>query len=169
MLLSLFNFLRSFLPIKEAGLCILNVWWLDASKVIFREKVAPSMVVHLLQHNFFFYKIFIICKKKCFYMEKKNLYREKYKWKCKKIYLISEVYSYTENVCVTKKNFIILSEYSYLLKFVVNSIIWPVKFRKQSICGIPYTNSSQKHKGTSWKKSMRVFILSKVESWRLGK
>ena len=33
---------------------------------------------------------------------KKCFYREKYKWKCKK-YLISKIYFYTENVCVTDK------------------------------------------------------------------
>ena len=63
---------------------------------------------------FVFYKIDVICKKNAF-IWKKNLYRDKYKWKCKKnMYLISEIYFYTENVCVTnmysyihfaKKNF----------------------------------------------------------------
>ena len=37
-----------------------------------------------------------------FYMEKK-IYTEKYRWKGKKIYLISEINFYTENVCVTNK------------------------------------------------------------------
>ena len=54
-------------------------------------------------------------QKKCFYMEKKSLIwkfffteknffdREKYKWKCKNMYLIWEIYFYPENVCVTNK------------------------------------------------------------------
>ena len=32
-----------------------------------------------------------------------DFYREKYKWKCKKLHLISQIYFYTENVCVKNK------------------------------------------------------------------
>ena len=75
-----------------------------------------SFVAKLSSKNIcFFYKIYIICRKKCFYLEKKfynekNIllkknffYMWKYKWKCKNICLISEMYFYTENVCVTNK------------------------------------------------------------------
>ena len=60
-----------------------------------------------------FYKIYIICRKKYFYMEKK-FYNEKF-FLLKKTFfaeknisenvknLISEIYFYTENVCVTNK------------------------------------------------------------------
>ena len=62
-----------------------------------------------------FYKIYIICRKKCFYMEKKFYNENVFYWKktfftekninenVKNIYLISEIYFYTENVCVTNK------------------------------------------------------------------
>ena len=52
--------------------------------------------IFFLKTYLFFYKIYIICKKNCFYLEKKFynekffpteknfFYREKYKWKCKK-------------------------------------------------------------------------------------
>ena len=58
---------------------------------------------------FVFYKIYIICRKKCFYMEKK-FYKKKTFFteknineNVKNINLISEMYFYTENVCVTNK------------------------------------------------------------------
>ena len=62
-----------------------------------------------------FYKVYIICRKKCFYMEKKFYNENVFYWKktfftekninenVKNIYLISEIYFYTENVCVTNK------------------------------------------------------------------
>ena len=56
-----------------------------------------------------FYKIYIICRKKCFYVEKK-FYKKKTFFteknineNVKNIYLISEIYFYTKNVCVTNK------------------------------------------------------------------
>ena len=57
---------------------------------------------------FVFYKIYIICRGKVFYMEKKVLKRKVFKWKninenVKNICLISEIYYYTENVCVSDK------------------------------------------------------------------
>ena len=54
-----------------------------------------------------FYKIYVICRKKCFYIEKKN-YKEKYKWKCEKIYLISEIY-------FTQKMFVLQTKYQSFL------------------------------------------------------
>ena len=62
-----------------------------------------------------FYKIYIICRKKCFYMEKKFYNENVFYWKktfftekninenVKNLYLISEIYFYAENVCVTNK------------------------------------------------------------------
>ena len=65
------------------------------------------MVVHLLQIQIeffffetifvFFYKIYIICRKTFFFTEK-NINEN-----VKNIYLILEIYFYTENVCVTSK------------------------------------------------------------------
>ena len=61
------------------------------------------------------YIIYIICRKKCFYLEKKfynerNTFLKKTLFTSKNIsenvnniYLISEIYYYTENVCVTNK------------------------------------------------------------------
>ena len=37
------------------------------------------------------------------FLTEKNFYWEKYKLKCKNIYLIWEIYFYAENVCVTNK------------------------------------------------------------------
>ena len=59
--------------------------------------------------TFVFYKIYVICRKKCFYMEKK-IYREKYnKWKCKKnisyfrnIFLHRKCLCYKQNINLFK-------------------------------------------------------------------
>ena len=54
-----------------------------------------------MKKKFFLYgKRSIILKN--YFAENNFFYREK-KWKCKK-YHISEIYFYTENVCVTKKS-----------------------------------------------------------------
>ena len=77
------------------------------------------MVVHLLQNEvekkvvffekmFVFYKIYVICRKKYFYMEKKNFIEKNINKSVNKIYLTSEIYFYTENVCVTNKRSIFL-------------------------------------------------------------
>ena len=51
-----------------------------------------------------FYKIYIICRKTSFYMQKREKFTEKnMNENVKNIYLISEIYFYTENVCVTNK------------------------------------------------------------------
>ena len=50
----------------------------------------------------FFNKIYVIYRKKCFYMEKKII-EKNINENVKKIYLISEIYFYTENDCVTNK------------------------------------------------------------------
>ena len=69
------------------------------------------------KYTLFAEKMFIYGKKKFifefFFSEKNFLYREKYKWKYKNIYinenikiyiyLIWEIYFYVENVCVTNK------------------------------------------------------------------
>ena len=76
------------------------------------------MVVHLLKEVekkivfekiSIFYKIYIICRKKDFiwkksFILKNNFFTEKNINKnVKNIYLISEIYYYTENVCVSDK------------------------------------------------------------------
>ena len=84
------------------------------------------MVVHLLQNKvdkkFFFEKIFVFFTKYTLFAEKKlflygkKVYNEKFLyWKklfcteeninenVKNIYIISKIYFYTENVCVTNK------------------------------------------------------------------
>ena len=43
-----------------------------------------------------FYKIYVICRKKCFYVEKKYFIEKNINENVKKIYLISEIYFYTE-------------------------------------------------------------------------
>ena len=50
-------------------------------------------------------KMFLYGKKsfEIFFTEKNFFYREKYKWKCKNISLIWEIYFNAENVCVTNK------------------------------------------------------------------
>ena len=59
--------------------------------------------IFFLEKIFVFYKIYITCRKKCFYMEKKNFMEKNINENVKKIYLISEIHFYTENVCVTNK------------------------------------------------------------------
>ena len=61
------------------------------------------------------YKIYIICRKNCFYMEKKFYIEKFFYWKktffgeknvnekVKNMYLIWKIYFYTENVCVANK------------------------------------------------------------------
>ena len=61
-----------------------------------------SWHIHYLQKKWFYMekRSFIL---NIFFTEKNFFYREKYKWKCKNIYLIWEIYFYAENVCVTNK------------------------------------------------------------------
>ena len=79
----------------------------------------------------------------------KNFIEKNINENVKNIYPISEIYFYTENVCVTNKISIFL-KYIFIPQkknfdhkkyscqnFVVNSVTWSVKFRKQPICGIP--------------------------------
>ena len=75
-----------------------------------------------------FYKIYIICRKKCFYMGKKFynekffywkklFYREKYKWKCKNVYISFEKYIFMQKMFVLQikyKSF--LNIYSFCKK-----------------------------------------------------
>ena len=66
------------------------------TKLSWKKKVLKKNV-------YVFYKIYIICRKKCFYMEKKKFTEKNINENVRKIYLISEIYFYTENVCVTNK------------------------------------------------------------------
>ena len=79
------------------------------------------------KYTLFAEKMFLYGKKtfisKIFFTEKNFFYREKYKWKCKNMYISFEKYIFMQKT----------------LK-----------------------------KRTSWKKSMRVFIVGNVEGWRLG-
>ena len=81
---------------------IISVIWKSVWMFKAREYGCSFVAKLSWNKNFFFwknicvfYKIYIICRKKCFYMEKKFyienffteknfFYREKYKWKCKK-------------------------------------------------------------------------------------
>ena len=62
---------------------------------------------NILKYTLFAEKMFLYRKKsfilKNVFTEENFFYREKYKWKCKKICLIWETYFYSENVCVTNK------------------------------------------------------------------
>ena len=76
------------------------------------------------------YKIYVICRKKCFYMEENFFYREKYKWKCKKNI------SHFRNKQTKNKSF--LNIYSFCKKkifLIIKSIFvkTSIKFRKQPI------------------------------------
>ena len=55
--------------------------------------------IHYLRKKMFLYEKKVLEWKKSF----TDFYREKYKWKCKKLYLISQIYFYTENVWVKNK------------------------------------------------------------------
>ena len=52
---------------------------------------------------FVFSKVHIICRKRCFYMQKTFFTEKNINENVKNIYLISEIYFYTKNVCVTNK------------------------------------------------------------------
>ena len=118
-----------------------SVWflikWLLYKSATLNYIQLSIMVVHLLQNQvekkifffekiYVFYKIYIICRKNVFiwkksfilifFLLKKTFFcREKYKWKCKNIYLIWEIYFYAENVCVTNKLWIFL-KYIFVLQ-----------------------------------------------------
>ena len=77
------------------------------------------MVVHLLQNEVekkvvFFEKMFVFTKytlfaeKNVFIWKKKNFIEKNINKSVNKIYLTSEIYFYTENVCVTNKMSIFL-------------------------------------------------------------
>ena len=62
------------------------------------------------KNNFFLKKylcflqnIYVVCRKKCFDMEKKIFVEKNVNENAKKKNLIPEIYFYTENVCVTNK------------------------------------------------------------------
>ena len=57
--------------------------------------------IHYLQKRYFYMEKKFYNEK--FFYWKKLFYTEKYKWKCKNLYLILKKYFYTENVCVTNK------------------------------------------------------------------
>ena len=95
-------------------------WLIQLLKWYYHAKYGCSFVAKLIWKNICFFSKNICflqniyyLQKKCFYMEKKVLkfffteknffYREKYKWKCKNISLIWEIYFNAENVCVTNK------------------------------------------------------------------
>ena len=102
------------IPFLFADSIIISVIW--KSVWMFKARgYGCSFVAKLSwKKNFFwknicvFYKIYIICRKKCFYVEKKFYKKKLFLQKninenVKNIYLISEIYFYTENVCVTNK------------------------------------------------------------------
>ena len=124
---------------------------------------------------FVFYKIYIICRKKCFYMEKNIFLQKKYKWKCKKIYLISEIYFYTENVCVTNKIKIFLKyifipqkkTFLIIKSIFIKTSLWNQSFgSSQSVVFLEPALPKNINELLE-KKSVRVFILSKVKKRRL--
>ena len=72
------------------------------------------------------------------------------------IYLISKIYIFTQKIFVLQRKYkFFLKIYAFCKKqffkhkryicknFVVNSMIWSLKFWKQPICGIPEISSSQ--------------------------
>ena len=73
----------------------------------FAAKPNLEKKIFFLKKYLCFYKIFIFCRKSCFYMEKslkwKKIFTEKNFFYREKLYLISKIYIYTENICVTNK------------------------------------------------------------------
>ena len=80
----------------------------------FVAKLIEKKIVFALKKYMFFTKYTLFAEKmflygknsfilKNFFTGKNFFCREKYKWKCKNIYLIWEIYFYAENVCVTNK------------------------------------------------------------------
>ena len=76
----------------------------------FVAKLIEKKIIFALEKYVFFTKYTLFAEKMFLYGKKclisKNFFtekREKYKWKCKNIYLIWEIYFYAENVCVTNK------------------------------------------------------------------
>ena len=74
------------------------------------EVYGCSFVAKLSWKKKYFFKIFVFftkyalfAEKKCFYMEKKIFIAKNVNENVKKIYLISEIYFYTENVWVINK------------------------------------------------------------------
>ena len=59
--------------------------------------------IYIFLNICFFYKIYVICRKKMFLCGKKNFIAKNVNENVKKIHLISEIYFYTENVCVINK------------------------------------------------------------------
>ena len=91
----------------------------------FVAKLSWKKYIYILK-KYVFYKIYIVCKKNVFIWKKSFIlhffllkktffYREKYKWKCRNIYLIWEIYFYAENACVTNKLWIFL-KYVFILQ-----------------------------------------------------
>ena len=69
----------------------------------FVAKLSWKRIFFFFEKIFAFYKIYVTCRKKCFYMQKKIFIEKNINGNVKKIYLISEIYFCTENVCVTNK------------------------------------------------------------------
>ena len=136
---------------------------------------------------FVFYKIYIICRKKCFYMEKKFYNENVFYWKktfftekninenVKNIYLISEIYFYTENVCVTNKIKIFLKyifipqkkTFLIIKSIFIKTSLWNQSFgSSQSVVFLEPALPKNINELLE-KKSVRVFILSKVKKRRL--
>ena len=70
---------------------------------LFIAKLNWKKSLFFFEKIFVFSKICIICRKKCVYMQKTFFTEKNINENVKNIYLISEIYFYTENVCVTNK------------------------------------------------------------------
>ena len=83
--------------------CGFRIWLFICCKTKFKKYLFFFIKYTLFaEKNAFIWKKSFIMKK-IFYWKKTFFYIWKYKWKCKNICLISEMYFYTENVCVTNK------------------------------------------------------------------
>ena len=123
----------------------------------------------------FFTKYTLFAEKNVFIWKKIFFCRKKYKWKCKKIYLISEIYFYTENVCVTNKIKIFLKyifipqkkTFLIIKSIFIKTSLWNQSFgSSQSVVFLKPALPKNINELLE-KKSVRVFILSKVKKRRL--
>ena len=126
------NYIKWFNSISKSIDCFLydrdlHLWLFICCKTKLKK-------IYFLKKYLFFNKIYIICRKKCFYMEKsfimkisfteKNFFcREKYKWKYEKYMSHFRNIFYTENVCVTNKIQIFV-KYIFILQ---KKMFWSLK------------------------------------------
>ena len=149
-------------------------------KYFFFEKICFLQNIHYLQKKCFYMekKSFIL---KIFFTEEKLFYREKYKWKCKNIFISFEKYLFMQKMFVlqikykSSLNYIHSAKkiffwsykiYLWKLRCELNNLVLKVSGAPNLWYSLNYL--FPKHKRTSWKKFMTVFILGNVEGWRLG-